>query len=126
MALEQPDRAPQAGGAGPDVDTDRRDDPRDWLRMLVRLGAPQTTMLAAVALVSYAAPRLTCHPSQATLAAITGLSDGALREHLRRLRVAGVVDVVRGQPSSTYTLRWPDDEAAAADALGARRRPSRW
>jgi hypothetical protein len=101
-------------------------DPRDWLRMLVRLGASVPVRLVANALVGYAAPKMTCNPRYSTLAGITGYSARTVQRHVEVMEEARTVAVTaqygpRGQQvSNAFTFVWPEDEPAAAAVFGQR------
>lgn len=104
-----------------------RKDPRDWLRMLVRLKASEGVRFVANALVGYAAPKLTCNPRYATVASITGLGKSTVMAHVGTLERAHAILVharhgSRGQQlPNEFEFVWPEDEAAARLVLGARR-----
>ncbi len=106
---------------------ENRNDPRAWLRMLVRLDAEVGVRLVANALVGYAVPSMTCRPSYATVAAIVGFHEKVVMGHVRVLREAGALIVhkrlgPRGQQRpNEFELTWPADEEAARRCLGAKR-----
>lgn len=90
----------------------------DWLHMVLSNRGPEsTTRLVLVALWSHVKPpELKCWPTEITLAQETGLSERAVRDHLRAAEAAGwITRQLRRSPGSrwphtVYQLQFPDIE----------------